>query len=625
MANIVETQDWVDGVYQIETTDRVLGGVDGTANAQAKALASRTAYLKAAVESAQDDADAALSKFTELAATDVGEGAAMVGFKQAGAGAAARTVLNKLREVVSVKDFGAVGDGVTDDTAAIQATLNAFAGPIFFPPGTYLVTSTLSFGLHGQVLVGEGVDSTVLRLQTGTNTGLQCDGRNYCGIAGLKLRGNGNTAGELLLVKDCAGFTARTVRFEFGFNGINFTSINDVNVEDFVVADCTGTYAVRFAGTITRQSDVLNLVSGQITHASNNSIDGVLWESYAHSLTLLNVRIIRGGRGVFVLDSSGTGTSNALPSFFQACQLEVDFANAEALRFNDLRDAWIDNLYAHGSSTANNIHFQNNCWSVRLSNARSTSAWQHGLYVAGRWTQITNCRFYDNGQQMSNTWDGMVFDSTAQNAMIANCASGWSDAFGTRQRYGINVVSGAFLVRYINNDLNGNLTSAIGGGIDQVYQNGGSFRHTFSNGGGVHFQVGNSVANVVNYIRAEGEAASASPRLIAEGSDTNIDFRLSPKGNGRISIINGNGTQVQFGNDVASVVNRFRIFGAPAGSQPQIVAEGTDTNIDVRLTPKGSGRVRVDTAWVSSADAPINGYIEIKDSGGNIRRIATIA
>lgn len=76
-------------------------------------------------------------------------------FKQSGTGAVARTLLSKLREVVSVADFGAVGDGVTDDTAAIQAALDSMSsgttgsGVIFFPrtSGTsYLITDTLHIG-----------------------------------------------------------------------------------------------------------------------------------------------------------------------------------------------------------------------------------------------------------------------------------------------------------------------------------------------------------------------------------------------------------------------------------------------------------------------------------------------
>ncbi|MGK3945493.1 glycosyl hydrolase family 28-related protein, partial [Streptomyces caeruleatus] len=45
----------------------------------------------------------------------------------------------------NVKDFGAVGDGVADDTAAIQAAITAAQGqPIYVPKGTYVITSTLT-------------------------------------------------------------------------------------------------------------------------------------------------------------------------------------------------------------------------------------------------------------------------------------------------------------------------------------------------------------------------------------------------------------------------------------------------------------------------------------------------
>jgi len=71
-----------------------------------------------------------------------------LGFLQAGTGATTRTIQAKLRDTVSVKDFGAVGDGVADDTAAIQAALTAAANRqvpavVYLPSGAYRITTTL--------------------------------------------------------------------------------------------------------------------------------------------------------------------------------------------------------------------------------------------------------------------------------------------------------------------------------------------------------------------------------------------------------------------------------------------------------------------------------------------------
>lgn len=66
-----------------------------------------------------------------------------VSFIQAGTGAVVRSAQAKMRDVVSVKDFGAVGDGVADDTAAIQAAINYLSplgGTLYIPKGAYIVS-----------------------------------------------------------------------------------------------------------------------------------------------------------------------------------------------------------------------------------------------------------------------------------------------------------------------------------------------------------------------------------------------------------------------------------------------------------------------------------------------------
>lgn len=100
-------------------------------------------------------------------------GSSLIGFLQAGAGAVARFIQDKLREQVSVMDFGAKGDGVTDDTAAIQAAMTAASngGIVLFPQttsNTYLVSAALKF-YPGQTLRGAGgvgisTGGTIIRL-----------------------------------------------------------------------------------------------------------------------------------------------------------------------------------------------------------------------------------------------------------------------------------------------------------------------------------------------------------------------------------------------------------------------------------------------------------------------------
>jgi hypothetical protein len=102
--------------------------------------------------------------------TSAGITAGKLSFTQAGTGAMARTIDSKLKDAVSVKDFGAVGDGITNDTAAIQAAIDSLpanGGTVFVPVGTYLV-GTLIFPNNPKVvnLIGGGQYSTILQMAT---------------------------------------------------------------------------------------------------------------------------------------------------------------------------------------------------------------------------------------------------------------------------------------------------------------------------------------------------------------------------------------------------------------------------------------------------------------------------
>ncbi len=80
-------------------------------------------------------------------------------FYATGTGATTRTLLDKNREIASVKDYGAIGDGVTDDTNAFVNALTA-KNAVFIPAGTYQISQSLEIGSN-KLLCGAGKASII--------------------------------------------------------------------------------------------------------------------------------------------------------------------------------------------------------------------------------------------------------------------------------------------------------------------------------------------------------------------------------------------------------------------------------------------------------------------------------
>ena len=122
----------------------------------------------------------------------------------------------------NVMDFGAVGDGSTDDRAAIQAAIDAAdadsGGVVYFPANTYKTIVALN-GKSGVWLVGDGYDSVIRLDPAGNGTPLDCllfEDANAWGYLGLRLQAgaiwtNAAPAGSALHIKNCRQFFVQDI------------------------------------------------------------------------------------------------------------------------------------------------------------------------------------------------------------------------------------------------------------------------------------------------------------------------------------------------------------------------------------------------------------------------------
>ena len=141
--------------------------------------------------------------------------------------------------------WGAKGDGVTDDTAAIKAAINSLsAGIVFFPPGNYLVTDTINL-VSGIILEGSnksicskqtGIEDNPITLITFAPTSekdlfyLSTGGSDYAaniGVRNITLRGNANSRYALHLNRVSQSLFENIVAYHFHMGAYSISSMSN--------------------------------------------------------------------------------------------------------------------------------------------------------------------------------------------------------------------------------------------------------------------------------------------------------------------------------------------------------------------------------------------------------------
>jgi len=141
---------------------------------------------------------------------------------------------------VSVKDFGAVGNGAANDTTAIQNTITAVGaaggGVVYFPPGTYLINAALTIGNSGVSLVGAGQSVTFIKQSGGAANTLNFTSTTGACIFDLSIIHSSSSTGQAIKLLSCFQTTIRNVTVAGHTMAVYASSSNTTSVLSCVMS-----------------------------------------------------------------------------------------------------------------------------------------------------------------------------------------------------------------------------------------------------------------------------------------------------------------------------------------------------------------------------------------------------
>jgi hypothetical protein len=343
---------------------------------------------------------------------------------------------------LNVTTFGAKGDNTTDDTAAIQAAIDATSkaggGLVFLPPGNYKTTAGLQCTSNNVVIAGIGGASTLrpvgdfdtLRF---TGPGPTHIYRNR--VSDLLIDERDKTGGRSIVGEYVSLFIMERVYGVFGWNAWHFHNFGYVTLIDCRFESYRGTFYGRAtgggAGRDKGRSDILRLIG--LTHGGirQDGIMGLDIDGFVHTVNGTGVYLVGiGGQGLWARNTLGAENN---PSFFTFDDFECDFPDLGCIRLDAGEHFYFTNTQIHGTRrAASNIHIGPEVRGVSFTGGFSTGAQQAGIRIEGRDVALSAMHFHANSSPQfggaKNVHPGIFLAETARDVIVTGCRSGQAES-----------------------------------------------------------------------------------------------------------------------------------------------------------------------------------------------------
>jgi hypothetical protein len=429
---------------------------------------------------------------SNLASLGTSTGSTFVSTTNGGTGSVTRTVASKLNETVSVKDFGAVGNGIADDTAAIQAAINYAISSggirLNIPKGTYIVSSTIALaGLNNTFIYGDGQDNTIIKTNATTGDVFYNSGNSYYNtfrdftITSSVTR----TSGAMIHVKEERRALFERLKISKHFDGINFEGAEITYLKNSLIVDPTGAGTAIIIGSTVLQQSVSGLCLDTVTVRGTSDtiqpspIVGLygIWVHQSDAIYAVNCDI--GGNAIndMLIDGAASPQGRNANHYFQQCFFDATAGG--------------DCVKVTGSGSLVNTSFDN-CWFASGGVIAPYNNEACGIYLDAipqgyQNIQFTGCNLH------SSRGAGVYIDTPNADFMFTGCVIQGNGLLATTNKYGVfnNNASAQFVgAQFVGCRIAGNGT----GGVLDVYSNANS-RFNFWSG----CYIGSEVSDIGAY------------------------------------------------------------------------------------------------------------------------------
>jgi hypothetical protein len=391
-------------------------------------------------------------------------------FEQTGSTTINRPFNLKLQETISVKDFGATGDGFTDDTAAIQAAINQAYGTkaaVYIPAGTYLVTSTINI-TNPCAIYGDGAGSIITQSSNLTVFNIQTYAGNSIFEKFVITSPTQASAGTCISV-NASSCTFRNIQIFNAYNCFVLTGVQDTVIDSCIL------WQFFYNGILLNGNNNDNFINKCFINGQTGSpfpsdvstyTTGINMVDKSDATFVTDCEIILCNVGIGSSSPSGTnfpGFSTISGSYFDSCKRPAYFSN---LRLTKFVNCWF------GASRADQGCFlTQNCLALTFTNCSFQGNIQDGLYIDSTCQNITvsNCVAINNGIG-TTIYSGIYVAANTNNFSVIGCTLGCSSippsgGGSVPQKYGITVGSGTSNNYIITNNLvAGNITAGVSDG-----------------------------------------------------------------------------------------------------------------------------------------------------------------